>query len=235
MELPITLEAVKHVARRLGHLNDEVVFLGGSAVSLLITDPAMLSVRPTMDVDVIVEVESRAKYYVLERDLRRLGFEARVGANEPLCRWTVAGINVDIMPTDTQILGFSNAWYSEAIRNSRRVRLDETVQIRIVHAPYFLATKIEAFRGRGEGDYFASHDIEDIVTVIDGRQELAEEISSASVELRAFISEAFEQFVADTSFVESLSAHLLPDAASQARSTIILKRMDQMVRTGRDI
>lgn len=42
-------------------------------------------------------VESRTEYYALERDLRRTGFEARVGRNERLCRWTVDSINVDIM------------------------------------------------------------------------------------------------------------------------------------------
>ena len=39
----------------------------------------------------------------------------------------------------------------------------------MVTAPYFMATKIEAFYGRGGDDFLGSHDMEDIITVIDGR------------------------------------------------------------------
>ena len=43
---------------RFGPVADEMVFLGGCATGLLITDPAAPSVRVTMDVDVITEVAS---------------------------------------------------------------------------------------------------------------------------------------------------------------------------------
>lgn len=42
-------------------------------------------------------------------------------------------------------------------------------------APYFCATKLEAFGGRGKNDYLASHDLEDLITVVDGRPELLED------------------------------------------------------------
>jgi len=50
------------VARRLGSMRDEVTFLGGASTSLLITDPAYPQVRPTLDVDVIVEIASRLEH-----------------------------------------------------------------------------------------------------------------------------------------------------------------------------
>lgn len=50
------LQLLRTVAERLGPLRDRVVFLGGAAAGLLITDPAAETVRPTDDVDVIIEV-----------------------------------------------------------------------------------------------------------------------------------------------------------------------------------
>lgn len=230
MELPVTLEAIKLTARRLDYLRDDVVFLGGCATGLLITSKAIPSIRPTMDIDVIVEIASRSEYYTLEDNLRRLGFKQKIGANEPLCRWTIDGVTVDIMPTDAEILGFANMWYSGTINHSVSIALDENLKIRIAEAPYFIATKIEAFRGRGQGEYLNSHDIEDIITIIDGREELVEEISSTSPELRSYIAEAFKIFLSDEAFIESLSAHLLPDAASQDRGPFILARMRKIVK-----
>lgn len=52
------LEMMRHVALRLGELRDRFVFLGGAATALLVTDKAVPDVRPTKDVDVIVEVAS---------------------------------------------------------------------------------------------------------------------------------------------------------------------------------
>lgn len=54
------IELINTVAKRLGPLLDRVVFLGGAATGLLITDTAAPDVRPTLDVDVVVEISSRA-------------------------------------------------------------------------------------------------------------------------------------------------------------------------------
>ena len=50
-------------ADKLGPLVDRVVFLGGCATGLLITDPAAPPMRTTIDVDVIVEVASLSGYH----------------------------------------------------------------------------------------------------------------------------------------------------------------------------
>ena len=46
------------VAKRLSPLLPDLVFVGGCATGLLITDPASAPVRPTRDVDVIAELAS---------------------------------------------------------------------------------------------------------------------------------------------------------------------------------
>ena len=167
------LEMIRHVARRLGDLRDRVVFLGGAATVLLITDKATPDVRVTTDVDVIVEIASRTDYYRLSELLRGLGFTEDTGEDAPVCRWRIDGIAVDVMPTNADILGFSNQWYPQALRLATTEEISEKMAIRVVTGPFFLATKIEAFYSRGKGDFIASHDMEDIVTLLDGRPELA--------------------------------------------------------------
>ena len=92
---------------------------------------------------------------------------------------------LDVMPTDERILGFSNRWYGPAIGAAQTIRVGRH-DIRVVTTPYFLATKLEAFHGRGGHDYRASHDLEDIITVIDGRPELAAEVRTADADVRDY-------------------------------------------------
>jgi hypothetical protein len=104
--------------------------------------------------------------------LRNKGFKQRIKSHDPLCRWIIGNTIVDFMPTDTKILGFSNLWYSDAIQNYTLQKMPCGKTIKIVTPPYFIGTKIEAFLGRGNNDFIMSHDIEDIITIIDGREEL---------------------------------------------------------------
>jgi hypothetical protein len=60
--------------------------------------------------------------------------------------------------------------------------------LRHLDAPHFLATKFEAFNDRGEGDVYVSHDLEDILTVVDGRDELADELARADATVRGHVT-----------------------------------------------
>src|SRR6266702_1441697 len=156
------IAALVRVVARLGALNDDVVFLGGAVVELLVTEPGAPEPRVTADVDAVVEVTSRLGYYEFADALRRAGFTEDRTPDAPLCRWLVEGIRVDLMPPDEKILGFVNRWYPETLRTAETRTLPGGAVIKVASAPCFLATKLEAFDGRGGGDYRASHDIEDI-------------------------------------------------------------------------
>lgn len=121
----INIKMLRTVARRLGPLRERVVFLGGCATYLLITDAAIPEIRPTLDVDVIVDIVSRRQYYKLEKELQELGFTHSLGSKDPICRWQIEGVTVDIMPTDEKILGFSNRWYKSAITHSISIFLND--------------------------------------------------------------------------------------------------------------
>lgn len=224
----INIRMIIHVAKRLGDLRDKVVFVGGCATGMFITDPTMPEIRATQDVDVIVEVTSRMEYYRLEEELRSRGFKQDMSENAPICRWLVDVIKVDIMPTQEDILGFSNRWYLPAIKHAEQIDLENKLTIKLVSPPYFLATKIEAFNGRGVGDYMASHDMEDIITIMDGRPEIISEIRSASDDLKDFLSRTFRILLANDEFLDSIPGHLLPDRASQARLPLLIKRLGKI-------
>jgi hypothetical protein len=222
------LDMLVRAAQALGPLREKVAFLGGATTVLLLTDPAAPAVRPTLDVDVIVDVPGRARYYQLEDELRALGFRQKPLDGEPICRWHLDDLILDVMPTAPEILGFSNRWYAEALHNASRLSLGAGLSIRLVTASYFLVTKLEALLGRGAGDFLASHDLEDIVTLVDGREELAAELQAASAALQAYVRETLGALLANPRFLEAIPGHLPPDEASQRRSSLVLTRMRQM-------
>ena len=225
---------IRQVAERLGPLRSRVVFLGGSATGFHITDKAEPEIRATKDVDIIVEITSIVAYHRFEKTLMELGFFRKLHEDDPICRWYFNDLIMDVMPTDENILGFSNRWYLPAIKNSVKLELEPDLEILIVTAPYFLGTKLDAFFGRGKGDYLVSHDMEDIINLINGRVEVFEEIRNSEPDLKDFIIKSFQSFLADDAFLEALPGHLLPDRASQARRLIILERIKQIAEIGSD-
>jgi hypothetical protein len=132
------------------------------------------------------------------------------------------------MPTDKAVLGFGNRWYDEAARTASTRALPSGTVIRLVAAPVFIATKLEAFADRGEGDFLASHDLEDITTIVDGRSQLVDEVAAVSPELRGNLSAKFRALLQNAAFLDALPGHLPGDAASQARLPILLERLRQI-------
>lgn len=218
------IQMLSAVAQRLGTLCEDAVFVGGATVPLFLTAPSAPSPRPTKDVDIIVEIATRAAYYRFSDQLRERDFREDVDANI-LCRWKLDDLVVDVMPTDLNVLGFSNRWYGDAIRHAQWRELAPDIKIQVVSAPYFIATKMEAFNGRGRDDFLASRDMEDIVTVINGREELIAEIQSSPDSIRVCLAEQFGVWLQDRNFTDALPGHILPDTASQARLPLILQRI----------
>lgn len=225
-------EVLVQAVEKLGPLVEEMVFLGGCATGLLITDPAAPTIRVTRDVDVIVEVTSLSEYYALSEQLRARGFSEDTSEGAPLCRWQAEEVILDVMPTDEKILGFSNAWYTPAMQQAAEYRLSDGQVIRLVTAPYFLATKLEAFYGRGGGDYLASHDMEDIVSIIDGRSELVDEVSACDADVRAYLREHFTVLLKDGRFLDSIPGHIPNDATSPTRASMVVERITAMTEAG---
>ena len=219
------LDLLVQAARLLEPLLDELVFVGGCTTALLITDKAAAEVRPTYDVDAIAEITSYAAYADFSARLRKTGFTEDTSEGAPICRWQQKKTILDVMPLDEKILGFSNRWYRPAMESAEKRELETGLCIRVVNPAYFCATKLVAFASRGKGDYMASHDLEDLLSVIDGRRELVREIQSAPLDVRAYIASEVGTLLDTEAFVDALPGHLHPDAASQGRVGTILDRM----------
>jgi hypothetical protein len=214
------LELLVEAARLLKPLLGELVFVGGSTTALLITDKAAAEVRSTYDVDAIAEISSHAAYADFSERLRRCGFTEDTSEGAPICRWRQKKTILDVMPLDEKILGFSNRWYKPALDSAIVHELEPELQVRVVTGVYFCATKLEAFAGRGKRDYQSSHDLEDLIAVVDGRAGLVKEIRAGSDEVRTYIASDIAKLLGTPAFLDALPGYVLPDQASRGSQWI---------------
>jgi len=223
------IESLILVAHRLQELCSEVTFVGGCITGLLITDKAAPDVRFTIDVDCIIDVITQPGFHALAEKLRQKGFKEMSTGNHPVCRWDCDGILIDVMPTDENVLGFSNRWYKDALVNAINVKITDSVDIKIISAPYFLATKLEAFKDRGKEDFLLSHDLEDIISVIDGRPEIVSDVLDTQHDLKEYLSSEFLAFVQNDKFNQSLPGHLNYSDEFEDRKKIVLGRVQAII------
>jgi hypothetical protein len=203
---------VRRTAIALGGLLHEVVFVGGQMVPFFITDRGLHRLRPTDDIDVIVECRTRHAYHEFAQRLATLGFRPDQSPGAPVCRYRTAdGLVLDAMPLDGDILGFSNRWYPLVMNTAVSVDLTAGVVIRTAHPAALLTTKWEAFLDRGAEDPFGSHDLEDLLMLIAGRPEIADELLQLPSELRAFIADSVRTLMASPWFDDVLEG-TFPDA-----------------------
>ena len=151
---------IERVADALGNLNEKMIFTGGAIAELYADFPEISDIRPTLDVDCVVDIQIRSylDYSKLEDELRKLGFKDDISENAPICRKNYQGILVDFMPVFPDILGFTNRWYVDGITNKTECLLPNGTKIYIFPVEYFLATKFEALKDRGGADIRGSHD-----------------------------------------------------------------------------
>lgn len=221
------------IANRLGELCNEVTFVGGCITGLLITDKAAPDVRFTIDVDCIINVVTKHEYHSISKKLREKGFKEMSFGNHPICRWDCDGILIDVMPTDKSVLGFSNRWYKDAQSNAINHNIHDSKTIKVISAPYFIATKLEAFKDRGKEDFLLSHDLEDIIAVIDGRPEIVSDISNTAHNLKEYLSNEFNALVNNAQFMQALPGHLNYSSKSEDRKKIVEERINAIIELGK--
>lgn len=200
--LPMLEDAV----RKLASFLHEIVFVGGVTLGLLITDEAAAPIRGTTDVDVIAEIGNYADYIAFSERLRKAHFTEDTDLT---CRWHHGTLTLDVLALNKEVLGFTNIWYESALQHASTVTLAGGQAIRVITAPFFLATKMEAFRGRGRMDFQASHDLEDFVAVIEGRDTLLQEIAASPEGLRNYLAEAAKTLLAESRFLDVLPGFVL--------------------------
>jgi predicted nucleotidyltransferase len=221
---PLNLAALRAVADRLDRLQLDYVFVGGAVVNLLLDDAGFSPARPTEDIDVIIAVVTTKPYSEIEARLRALGFDHDMRTGAPLCRWGLGSLVVDIMPTEGKFLGLNTAWFKEALETATE-REFGPIRLRVVSPVAFLATKYVAFLDRGGDDFYDSPDLEDMLTVIDGRGNIVEEVNNAPVALRGYLAEAARKLMANPDFLDALAGYLPADRASQQRLPLLRNKL----------
>ncbi|WP_135230370.1 nucleotidyl transferase AbiEii/AbiGii toxin family protein [Deinococcus fonticola] len=216
--MPSPTALIEQAALELQPLLERLVFVGGATVELLLTDKAAGPVRPTNDVDVATHVSRRSELSKLEERLTGLGFEP--DQEGPLCRWKKGSLVLDVMTDDGEMQGFTNPWYASAIQHARQVTLPSGRTVRVLDAPHLIATKLVAWRDRGQGSMF-SHDLEDILMVLDGRPELSDELRAAPPPLQDFVRQEFASLLAHPDFEETLQGTF----TEKGRDTVVLERV----------
>lgn len=220
--------AMRAVADRLDQTGLTYAFVGGAIVPLLLDHPELSETRPTDDVDVIISVAANRRYSEIEEMMRRLKFEHDMSEGAPKCRWLLGGTVVDIMPTDGAEMGLNTKGFPEALATAKERTIRGDVRLRLISAPAFLALKLAAFADRGKNDHLGSHDLEDMLTIIDGREQIIEETRTTPMVLRQSIRDGIRALNGITDFQDSLAGALPSDDASQARLPALRKKLERL-------
>jgi predicted nucleotidyltransferase len=217
---------IKAVNNALGNLKDDFVFVGGATVSLY-ADRMAEEVRPTDDIDILVELWSRKDYAILEDKLRQLGFVNDTSAKF-IGRYIIQGVVVDLMPTLEDILGFSNIWYGAGFKAAIEYRIDEFHTVKIFPSPYFIASKIEAFKNRGENDGRTSSDFEDIIFVLENRNSVWDEMNETDSSLKDYLKKEFTTLLQNQYLEEWIDAHA--SFNSPPSTYYILQKLNEFIK-----
>jgi predicted nucleotidyltransferase len=223
----MSIDLLERGAAALGPLVERVAFVGGATIVLWITDSGAPAPRPTKDVDVVIDVTTRAALHDFEADLRARGFRNDIDA-AIICRWRhdEHDLLLDAMPAAGDLLGFENPWQTAAMPHASSRTLPSGAEIQAITPPYLIATKLSAFKDRGHGDHLGSQDLEDIMLLVDGREELVDEVAAAEDALRAFIADEVATLLDRPRFIDAIFGFLRADVVHQARAeTVVLPRL----------
>ena len=179
--------------RKLDGVRFQYAFLGGAVLSLLVDDPEADSIRVTKDVDLVMDIRTRAEYHAADEILSRLGFRHDTREGAPICRWICDGVTVDVLPMRGDVLGWNSKWFEEALGASEKI-IREGRSLNVVSAPYFVALKLEAFESRGRRDFLMSSDFEDVICLFNGRASIVEEIASCEA-LKGPLATKFAEYM----------------------------------------
>ena len=162
----INLSLLKTVAFKLRSLNEDVMFLGGAVLPLLVTGPAVSDIRKAKDVDLMVHAPSKPELCALEDRFWEAGLKRM--RTSAVCRWLVDNIPIDVLTTEKHSVGFINNWGVETMSGAQHWDLDDALRIKIIRSTHYLAVKFDAFYRRGDDNYETSTDIYDILLLLRG-------------------------------------------------------------------
>jgi predicted nucleotidyltransferase len=179
-----------------------------------------------MDIDFTLKLYTyKAFSEILER-LSQLGFHPDPFGHS-INSYKYKNISVDIMLAFDSPLGPCNRWYQKGFNSLHEITIEgETIQVFSV--PYFLATKFEAYNDRGE-DIRTSHDFEDIIYVINNREDIVEEIAKSDADVRQFLQTEIQKVLSNKLLEEILSYHIVP-SDFEYRYPMVIEKLNKIAK-----
>lgn len=219
------IAAIKKVAHALGDLEHRHAFVGGAVVHLYIDEPGAEDIRPTLDVDIVVEIASLAELEKLRQQLLSRGFHQAMDENV-ICRFKCGETVLDVMATRGMGWAPGNPWFEAGFEYLQTAQVDDVV-IHILPVAYFLASKFSAIHGRGD-DPRTSHDFEDIVYILNNRVHVVEDILDSPVNVKMYLVEEFSNMLHKKEMEEAILAHLEP-ATQTERYEKLRSKLEEIV------
>jgi predicted nucleotidyltransferase len=147
---------------------------------------------------------------------------------QSICSYKFQNIAIDIMPAEDSSIGISNTWYKPGFNYLQTIQLEDGTIIKILSSPYFLATKLEAFKERGENDFYGSHDFEDIIYLLDNRTTIVEEIITSDSYVKEYIKTELTTIKNHPQSEEILAMHIHP-LIREERFNILLDKIKLII------
>ncbi len=219
------IDAIKTVANVLADLNDKCIYVGGAVTGFYADDPLAPRVRPTKDIDIVLEIASLLELEELRQELAERDIHFAREENV-ICRFKHQNILIDVMATKEVGWAPANPWFKAGMRNAEIHMLDD-VKIKIMPLVYFLASKFSAFRGRGT-DPRTSRDFEDIVYVLDNRTTLVKDILESAGDVKNDLIEELKLLLREPTLREAVMAHLEPETVTE-RYEILIHKIKEIV------
>lgn len=214
-------EAIVKLDSKLRGVPFEFAFLGGSVLTLLVTDKSVDAIRVTKDVDIVMNIRTRKEYHMADSELELRGFRHDTREGAPICRWIIDDVTVDVLPIREDVLGWKSRWFEESLAAAEAVQVGNSV-VRIITPPYFVALKLEAFEERGHKDFLASTDFEDVICLANGRESLVNEIMNCD-NLRAGIARKFREYLAHPELEDAVDGFVQTESDSEDRKRRIMQ------------
>ena len=221
----INIESIIEVAEALGELNNKVVYVGGAVVSLYVNDPAAEDPRPTKDIDVAMEIATVAQLEKIRQQLTAKGFHSDP-EETVICRFNYRNILVDVMSTQEVGWAPANSWFKGGFKHIEPNTLKKRTLIQLMPLAYFIAAKFEAYHDRGK-DPRTSHDLEDIIYVMDNRIDLVEQIVRAPEKVKDYLQQEFKNLLSPK-LEEAVLGHLNPFTQKE-RFDLLKEKLNKII------
>ena len=219
------IDAIKLIANALGNINDQVIYVGGAVVGLYADTKGAPEVRPTKDIDIVVEIASVLELEKLRQELADRGIHFAKD-EKTICRFIYKNVLLDVMATQEIGWAPANPWFKSGFDHPEVHYLGKT-EIKIMPLAFYLASKFVAFNVRGT-DPRTSKDLEDIIYILDNRSSVVEDIIGSEKKVKAFLIKELAEIFRDPLLQEAVLAHLESNTQTE-RYSIINQKIEKII------